>query len=215
LEAFDFYMRTESAATNPVYVAVLDVFGNILAQGNLNLATAPNGGWYTVTLNFPLVFGDGEPFAILAGASRAIPFPAGTDVDAAVPHQSFYFNPLTNSYVNLNTSAGFQNGAFLIRAEGTKSASPTCRRLPSALYPRRRRWSMKRSRLTLRNRSIRTARSPNIFGILATEQAARKELRRAPMHKLELTPTPSPSPITPARPDKPRDKSASMPRAAG
>ncbi|MGH7598920.1 MAG: PKD domain-containing protein [bacterium] len=120
LEAFDFYMRTESAAANPVYVAVLDVFGNILTQANLSFATAPNGGWYTATLNFPLVFGDGEPFAILVGASRAIPFPAGTDVDAAVPHQSFYFNPLTNSYVNLNNSAGFQNGAFLIRAKGTK-----------------------------------------------------------------------------------------------
>lgn len=120
LEAFDFYMRTESAATNPVYVAVFDAFGNTLAQANLAFATAPNGGWYTVTLNFPPSFSDGERFAILVGAFRAIPFPAGTDVDAAVPHQSYYFNPGTNSYVNLNTISGFQNGAFLIRAKGTK-----------------------------------------------------------------------------------------------
>ncbi|MGH7601195.1 MAG: PKD domain-containing protein, partial [bacterium] len=83
--------------------------------------TSRNGGWYTITIDNTPSFRDGEQFAILVGASRVIPYPAGTDVDAAVPHQSFYFNPGTNSYVNLNNIPGFQNGAFLIRAKGTKT----------------------------------------------------------------------------------------------
>ena len=121
LETFDFYMRTESAGANPVYVAVLDANGNTLAQGNLNLATAPNGSWYTIMLNPALNFNDGQSFSILAGASRVIELPAGADVDAAVPNRSFYLNPSTNTYVNLNTISGFENAAFLIRARGTKT----------------------------------------------------------------------------------------------
>jgi len=58
------------------------------------------------------------------GASRVIPFPAGADLDAAVRNQSFYLNPSTNQYVNLNTISGFQNGAFIIRARGTKTGLP-------------------------------------------------------------------------------------------
>ena len=124
LEAFDFYMRTEGASSNPVFVGVLDVNGNILAQGNLTLATAPNGSFYNITVIPNLSFNDGQTFAIVIGASNAIPFPAGTDVDAAVPNRSFYLNPNTNQYVNLNTIPGFQNAAFMIRARGTKSGLP-------------------------------------------------------------------------------------------
>jgi hypothetical protein len=120
LESFDFYMRTETAGSNPVYVGVLDANGNILAQGNLTLATAPNGSFYFITVNPNLTFNDGQSFAIVVGASRFIPYPAGADVDAAVPNRSFYFNPSTNQYVNLNTISGFQNGAFIIRAHGAK-----------------------------------------------------------------------------------------------
>lgn len=121
LEAFDFYMRTEDASANPVYVAVYDANGNTLAQANLTLATARNGSWYTITVDNTPSFRDGERFSLLVGASRFIPFPAGTDVDAAVPNQSYYYNPNNNSYININTISGFQNAAFLIRAKGTKT----------------------------------------------------------------------------------------------
>jgi PKD repeat protein len=121
LEAFDFYMRTETAGTNPVYVAVIEANGNTLAEGNLTLATAPNGNFYNITVNPNLSFNDGQRFAILIRASRVIPFPAGADFDAAVRNQSFYLNPNTNQYVNLNTITGFENGAFIIRARGTKT----------------------------------------------------------------------------------------------
>ncbi len=121
LESFDFYMRTESAFSNPIYVAVYDGNGNTLVQGNLTLGTSPSGGWYTITLNNPISFSDGQRFSLLVGASRVIPYPAGADVDAAVRNQSFFFNWNTNSYVNLNTISGFQNAAFLIRAKGTKT----------------------------------------------------------------------------------------------
>jgi len=124
LEAFDFYMRTEAASMNPVSVAVVDANGNTLAQGNLTLATAPNGSFYNITVVPNLTFNDGQDFAIVIGASRVIPFPAGADVDAAVRNQSFYLNPNTNQYVNLNTISGFENGAFIIRARGTKTGLP-------------------------------------------------------------------------------------------
>jgi hypothetical protein len=123
LEGFTFYMRTEAAATNPVFLAVYDANGNTLVQGNLTLPTSPVGGWYIVNLSTPISFNDGEVFSILAGASRVIGFPAGADVDAAVPNQSFYYNWSSSQYVNLNTVQGFANGAFLIRAKGTKTGT--------------------------------------------------------------------------------------------
>jgi len=121
LESFEFYIRTESASNNPVYLAVLDSNSQILVEGNVTLNVAPNGEWYMVTLNNPLTFNNGQRFSLLVSASRAIPSPAGVDVDATVRNNSFYFDPDSNKYVNLNTIAGFEDGAFLIRAVGTKT----------------------------------------------------------------------------------------------
>ncbi len=121
LEAFDFYMRTESAFSNPLYVAVLDANLNVLVSGNLTLGTAPNGQWYRVTLTNPVTFSDGQIFYLQVGASFVIAYPAGADKNASVRNSSFFYNPLTSQYVPLGTISGFENGAFLIRAAGTKS----------------------------------------------------------------------------------------------
>jgi len=123
LESFSFYMQTESATSNSVSVAVNDANGNILTQGTLAAPLAPAGGWFTIMLTAPISFNDGERFSILVRASNAIRFPAGTDTDAAVTNQSFYFDPGANTFVNLNTIPGFANGAFLIRANGTKAGA--------------------------------------------------------------------------------------------
>lgn len=120
LEAFDFYMRTENAFSNPVYVAVLDGNLSVLVAGNLSLNTAPNGGWFNITLNNPVTFADGEVFYLQVGASFVIPYPAGADKNASVRNSSFFFNPQTNQYASLGAISGFENGAFLIRAVGTK-----------------------------------------------------------------------------------------------
>ena len=120
LQAFDFYMRTENASNNTVNVAVLDANGFTLISGNLSLATAPSGGWFRATLNPALPFAQGETFYLQVGAPANIAYPAGTDKNAQVRNSSFYYNPQTNQYVPLSGISGFENGAFLIRAAGTK-----------------------------------------------------------------------------------------------
>lgn len=120
LEKFQFYMRTENATSNTVYVAVTRN-GQTLLEDNVTLGLSQNGAWYDITLNTPLSFTDGQTFYITVGATSAIAYPAGTDKDAQVPGNSFYFEPTLGQYVPLSTISGFGNGAFLIRAVGTKT----------------------------------------------------------------------------------------------
>ncbi len=118
LESFEFYMRTESAFSNPVNLIVYDANGNALVSGTLNFSVAPGGGWFAVNLNQPVTFNDGSRFSIQVGAGSVIPYPAGADTDAQTPNNSYYYDFDNARYVNLNTI--FSNGAFLIRAVGTK-----------------------------------------------------------------------------------------------
>ena len=120
LDGFQFYMRTESALTNELSLAVIDGEGNALESGTLTFNTAPNGDWFAVTIDPPQLIPQGEPFFIEIGASSEIEFPAGVDIDAMVPGNSF-FASLGEQYINLNEAgnATFQQGAFLVRATGT------------------------------------------------------------------------------------------------
>jgi photosystem II stability/assembly factor-like uncharacterized protein len=120
LESFDFYLRTESVSADTFYFEVNDANGKILTESELILPTAPSGGWYRVPILNPLIFNADSSFSIVVGASKAIGHPAGADVDASVPNNSFYLDPGQNKYVALSTASGFENGAFLIRANGTK-----------------------------------------------------------------------------------------------
>ncbi|NUO80593.1 T9SS type A sorting domain-containing protein [candidate division KSB1 bacterium] len=121
LESFDFYMRTELVAVDTFYFAVMDTNGQTLAQGSTILPASINGGWYRIPLPEPLTFNADSSFIIVVGVNSAIGFPAGTDVDASVPEQSFYFEPGLKRYMPLNAVSGFENGAFLIRANGSKA----------------------------------------------------------------------------------------------
>ena len=120
LEGFDFFMRTEEALSNTVALAVYDESGETLLSGNLDLETSPDGGWYGITVNNPIVIPAGEPFFIEIGASSEITFPAGIDNDAQVPGNS-YFRSESSEYTNLaeTEGSGFEQGAFLVRANGT------------------------------------------------------------------------------------------------
>ena len=118
LDEIYIFMRTESAASNPIYVALYDQNGNTLAEGNVDLSTSTDGTWFSITLDSPIDFSDGETFFIEFGTNGSgIYYPAGVDTDASVINKSFYYNG--EEYVNLNTIGGYENGAFLIRAAGT------------------------------------------------------------------------------------------------
>ena len=123
LESFVFYMRTESNFSNPVSLAVLNSSAQVIVQGTLFLGLAPSGGWFTITLDNPISFQDGETFSIQIGAAGTLNYPAGADVDAAVPNRSYYFDTPSNRYLNLNSISGFSQGAFVIRAVGTKTSA--------------------------------------------------------------------------------------------
>jgi PKD repeat protein len=57
----------------------------------------------------------------------------GTDTDAQIPNNSYFFNPLTVKWENLNTQPGFENGAFLIRAKGTRTGGGGSNQNPVAV----------------------------------------------------------------------------------
>ncbi|MCB0730208.1 MAG: exo-alpha-sialidase, partial [Ignavibacteriae bacterium] len=121
LDSFEFYMRTESASSNNVYVAVFDQNFDLISEGTLNLNLASQGSWYGVTVDPAINLSNGETFYIELYSYSFIPYPAGTDTDAQITNKSFYYNGA--DWVNLNTITGFENGAFLIRASGTKNGS--------------------------------------------------------------------------------------------
>lgn len=118
LEEIDFFMRTENAISNDVYVAVYDQSGTTLVEGTIQFNTSTNGSWYTITINPALDFSDGEMFSVVLGTqSSSIQYPAALDFAATIPNNSYYYDG--SSWVNLNTISGFENAAFLIRAVGT------------------------------------------------------------------------------------------------
>ncbi len=120
LESFDFYMRTELVVVDTLYFAVMDTKGHILTESHA-LLPAPiiNGGWYRIPLPEPLIFNADSGFSIAVGITDAVGFPAGTDVDANIPKHSYYFDHGQGRYVPLQAVTGFENGAFLIRANGS------------------------------------------------------------------------------------------------
>lgn len=117
LDALNFFMRTETYSTNSVYVEITDAALNVLASGILDLSLSQNGKWYRATINPPINFDSGEKFFIsIETVGSGINFPAGADKNGLIQNKSYYFNGAT--WINLNTLPGYENGAFLIRAEG-------------------------------------------------------------------------------------------------
>lgn len=118
LDEINFFMATESAITNTIYIGVFDQNSDILAEGTLDLELSENGKWYSVPVDPAIDFTDGETFFIeIETMGSGINYPAGLDVDAVTPNKSFYF--YNSTWVNLNEVGGAENAAFLIRAVGT------------------------------------------------------------------------------------------------
>lgn len=125
LEAVQFYMRTETQSSNTVEVAVMDADLQDLLRANVDLSLASNGGWFTIKFTNPLSFKTGQTFYLELGANAAIAYPAGADKNAQVPNRSYHYNWVANEYEAIGAVTGFENGAYLIRALGTKSGGNT------------------------------------------------------------------------------------------
>ena len=126
LKGFQIYMRTEALNENTIEIAVMDNQFNDLVRGDVSMTTAPNGGWFTLTLTNAISFQAGNTFFIeigapAAGGDAAIEYPAGADKNAQVPQRSFHYNWATGDYEAIGAVGGFENGAYIIRAFGTKS----------------------------------------------------------------------------------------------
>ncbi len=120
LEEVEFFMRTENATSNNIYVGVFNSDGDELAGGNLNFDLSPDGTWYSVTVNPAINFNKGDTLSIMIGTlSSSIYTPAGVDISATTPNNSYYLDG--TDWINLNTFSGYENGAFIIRAIGTAS----------------------------------------------------------------------------------------------
>ena len=119
LDEIKFYMRTEQADHNYIEAFIYDDSSNVIFTQSFSMPLSASGAWYSIPVNPTLSFNDGDKFFIEILSFSSIPAPAGVDLDALVKNKSFYFNRSTFSYENLNTLAGYENGAFLIRAVGT------------------------------------------------------------------------------------------------
>ncbi|MBK7104690.1 MAG: T9SS type A sorting domain-containing protein [Ignavibacteriae bacterium] len=119
MDSFEFYMRTEGVSTNPIYLEILDGDFNTLDFGELDLSLSSAGMWYKINLTPTISFNDGESFYILISSDNDIFYPAGTDYDGVSTNNSYYYNEDNQTFVNINSISGFENGAFLIRPFGT------------------------------------------------------------------------------------------------
>ena len=90
LDEINFFMRTESAASNSIFIGVYDQNANLLVEGILDFNPSPDGTWFSVFLDPAIDFSDGDTFLIEIGTKGSgIFFPAGLDVDATIPNKSF------------------------------------------------------------------------------------------------------------------------------
>ncbi len=134
LEQVRFYMKTETANTNPMEIAVVSGTGTILVDTTFTTEVSSTGKWYDFqfsnnTLN-NLKFQNGDLFSIVVISLNAdLQFPAAYDDDGQVKNQSYYayydpsFGGYFSGWANLNALAA--NGAWLIRAVGNSGGGTT------------------------------------------------------------------------------------------
>lgn len=124
LERFYVFMRTESESVFPVSVFITDPNGNVFVSGTVSLPLSSDGTWYEIFFD-PIDLPEGQLFDIELVTPGGIFYPAGVDANAMVPQSGFYWvnSGFDGWYAELSTVEGFENGAWLIRAEGTAQGS--------------------------------------------------------------------------------------------
>lgn len=125
LDAVQVYFRSESSPINGAGYAVLDDSLNIIYYGFKSLENSTNGMWFTLPLDTTFTFKNGQRFFLQVDASNMADYPGGFDNNAKVKNKSYYISLGTLQLKNMNTVTGAENGAFLIRAAGTKITGGT------------------------------------------------------------------------------------------
>ncbi len=125
LEKIKYFMKTETATSNSVEVAVVSSAGSILVDTVTTTDLARDGKWFELQLPSlnSLQFSNGDLFSVIViSLNTQLTFPAGYDEDGKKPDNSYiaYYDPsfggYFSGYANFNTFS--QNGAWLIRAIG-------------------------------------------------------------------------------------------------
>ena len=127
LEQVKFYMKTETANTNPMEIAVISGNGTTLVDTTFTTEVSSTGKWYDFQFSNNILnnlkFQNGDLFSIVViSLNTDLQFPAGYDDNGKVTNHSYYayYDPFFGGYfsgwANLNAIAA--NGAWLIRAVG-------------------------------------------------------------------------------------------------
>lgn len=122
LDGIKVFLRSEESPQNDVVYAVLDDNLKMIYYGFKTLDKSANGAWFTLPIDTSLIFKDGQRFFLWVDARNMASYPAGFDENAKVKNKSYYLNSASGYLKNMNTIAGAENGAFLIRATGTKTS---------------------------------------------------------------------------------------------
>lgn len=120
LKRFQVFMRTEDALANSISYYIYGDSLEYISYGTAFLQLSSAGAWFTVDLDKVYSFSSGQTFFIRVDNYNLSNYPAGYDLNAVVKNRSYYIRNL-NEFVNMNTVQGSENGAFLIRAVGTKT----------------------------------------------------------------------------------------------
>ncbi len=124
LENIKVYMQTEDAFSNYIYLSILDKNLSEISGSYISLDLSTAGKWFTISLDHPINFNDGDKIYILVSTYYSfIDFPAGFDLNANIKNKSYYME--NDTLYNINSQSQFANGAFLLRAIGTKTISGT------------------------------------------------------------------------------------------
>ncbi len=120
LEGFRAYIRTEDAFSNTIHAAVLDGDLDLITEEYFYFDLSENGKWFDGKFTNSMHFNKGQSFYIFLETYYSwIDFPAGLDYFAQISSNSFYKDYSNNTLINLVDVSGYENAAFLIRAEGT------------------------------------------------------------------------------------------------
>ncbi|MGE5499706.1 MAG: PKD domain-containing protein, partial [Syntrophothermus sp.] len=125
LDAIQVYFRSEYSPLNGAGYAVLDDSLNIIYYGFMALEKSQNGMWFTLPIDTAFTFKDGHRFFLQVDVSNMADYPGGFDNNAKIKNKSYYVAMGTLQLINMNTVKGAENGAFLIRAVGTKVTGGT------------------------------------------------------------------------------------------
>jgi chitodextrinase len=126
LRSFYVHMRSEALSLFPVSVFITDPDGSVFVSGSVNLPTSNQGSWYRITFD-PIELTQGQTFDIELRTPGSVLFPAGVDQIGRAAGAGYYWvNASTGGwYASLSGISGYENGAWLIRAEGTVGGGST------------------------------------------------------------------------------------------